>query len=124
MARRKPRLLRFRGGSMPERSTEDPENDQENEPKTSEEIEENEATRPPLQPRRNSISNHEDGKEKKLSRSNTVQMTLNISTQAAFSECKVCNTVWNPLHPGDVKFHLKQHAAVLRAKRKSERSEL
>lgn len=144
MARRKPRLLRFRGGSMPERSAEDLENDQENEAKPLEDIErdldggeddgERKASRPPLQDRRNSLSNHErnqdsanPSKEKKLSRSKplpTVQTTLNISTQAPFSECKVCNTVWNPLHPGDVKFHLKQHASVLRAKRKSEKNEL
>ncbi|KAJ6786171.1 hypothetical protein PWT90_00733 [Aphanocladium album] len=47
-----------------------------------------------------------------------VQTTLNISNQAAFSECKICDTVWNPLYPDDVKYHTKRHAAHLRAKKK------
>lgn len=49
-----------------------------------------------------------------------VQTTLNISNQAAFSECKICDTVWNPLYPDDVKYHTKRHAAHLRAKKKRE----
>lgn len=49
-----------------------------------------------------------------------VQTTLNISSQAAFSECKVCDTVWNPLYPDDVKYHTKRHAAQLRAVKKKE----
>lgn len=53
-----------------------------------------------------------------------VQTTLNISAQAAFSECKVCNTVWNPLYPDDVKYHIKTHKAVLRAEKKRELDEL
>ncbi|KKP06948.1 hypothetical protein THAR02_00928 [Trichoderma harzianum] len=48
----------------------------------------------------------------------SVQTTLNISAQAAFSECKICNTVWNPLYPDDVKFHNKTHKAVLRAQKR------
>ncbi|KAJ6441081.1 Cwh43p [Purpureocillium lavendulum] len=48
----------------------------------------------------------------------SVQTTLNISAQAAFAECKVCDTVWNPLYPDDVKYHAKRHAAVAKAKRK------
>lgn len=50
----------------------------------------------------------------------TFQTTLNISSQAAFSECKVCDSVWNPLFPDDVKYHTKRHAAVLRARSKSD----
>ncbi|UNI17575.1 hypothetical protein JDV02_003907 [Purpureocillium takamizusanense] len=50
----------------------------------------------------------------------TVQTTLNISAQAAFAECKVCDTVWNPLYPDDVKYHAKRHAAVAKAKRKGD----
>lgn len=49
-----------------------------------------------------------------------VQTTLNISNQAPFSECKICDTVWNPLYPDDVKYHTKRHAAHLRAKKKQE----
>ncbi|KAJ3496299.1 hypothetical protein NLG97_g2762 [Lecanicillium saksenae] len=49
-----------------------------------------------------------------------VQTTLNISNQAPFSECKICDTVWNPLYPDDVKYHTKRHAAHLRAKKKRE----
>ncbi|KAL6897115.1 hypothetical protein GGI43DRAFT_410281 [Trichoderma evansii] len=60
--------------------------------------------------------------KKKLSPS--IQTTLNISAQAAFSECKVCNTVWNPLYPDDVKYHIKTHKAVLRAQKKREMDEL
>ncbi|KAL7910645.1 hypothetical protein GGI35DRAFT_445178 [Trichoderma velutinum] len=51
-------------------------------------------------------------------RSPSIQTTLNISAQAAFSECKICNTVWNPLYPDDVKFHNKTHKAVLRAQKR------
>jgi hypothetical protein len=62
--------------------------------------------------------------KKAKGKSPAVQTTLNLSSQAAFSECKVCNTVWNPLYPDDVKFHTKQHAAVLRARRKEKENEL
>ena len=60
------------------------------------------------------------GTAKKKKKAPTVQMTLNISAQAAFAECKICDVVWNPLYPDDVKYHLKRHATVLRAKRKQE----
>ncbi|PNP40764.1 hypothetical protein TGAMA5MH_07204 [Trichoderma gamsii] len=53
-----------------------------------------------------------------------VQTTLNISAQAAFSECKICNTVWNPLYPDDVKYHIKTHKAVLRGEKKRKMDEL
>ncbi|KAG9251000.1 uncharacterized protein F5Z01DRAFT_328626 [Emericellopsis atlantica] len=43
-----------------------------------------------------------------------VQTTLDLSTKAAFSECRTCDTVWNPLHPEDVKYHNRRHAKVLR----------
>ncbi|KAL7938560.1 hypothetical protein V8C35DRAFT_288458 [Trichoderma chlorosporum] len=51
-------------------------------------------------------------------RAPSVQTTLNISAQAAFSECKICDTVWNPLYPDDVKFHNKTHKAMLRAQKR------
>jgi hypothetical protein len=54
----------------------------------------------------------------------TVQTTLNISSRAAFSECRVCDTVWNPQYPDDVRYHTKRHAAVLRGKKRKEASEL
>lgn len=59
----------------------------------------------------------ERSKSAKRTSAPSVQMTLNISPQAAFSECKVCDTVWNPLYPDDVKYHQKRHAAVLRKSR-------
>lgn len=60
------------------------------------------------------------GQRKPLSKTRppSIQTTLNISAQAAFSECKICNTVWNPLYPDDVKFHNKTHKAVLRAQKR------
>lgn len=60
-------------------------------------------------------------KHKSLS---AVQTTLNISNQAAFSECKVCDTVWNPLYPDDVKYHTKRHATHLRSKKRELENEL
>lgn len=51
-------------------------------------------------------------------RSPAVQTTLNISSKAAFAECKVCDTVWNPLYPDDVKYHEKRHKSVVRKARK------
>lgn len=50
--------------------------------------------------------------------STEVQTTLNISNQAPFSECKVCDTVWNPLYPDDVKYHTKRHATHVRGGKK------
>ncbi|KAG6015098.1 hypothetical protein E4U54_004251 [Claviceps lovelessii] len=57
-------------------------------------------------------------------RSPGVQTTLNISSRAAFAECKVCDTVWNPLYPDDVKYHDKRHKALLRRERKKEAEKL
>lgn len=48
----------------------------------------------------------------------TVQTTLNISAQAVITECTICDTVWNPLYPDDVKYHIKRHKAVLRAQKR------
>jgi len=41
-----------------------------------------------------------------------VQTTLNLSTKLPFKECKLCDTVYNPLHPADVKLHQVRHARV------------
>ncbi|KAF4461718.1 vacuolar er assembly vma12 [Fusarium albosuccineum] len=126
--RKKPRLLRFRGTSMPVLDSEDTETDAQGEEQTEEDADK-EPTREPLRERQGSLANQEPTAtgaklKKQKAKSSTVQTTLNLSSQAAFSECKVCNTVWNPLYPDDVKFHTKQHAAVLRARKKSQEDEL
>ncbi|CAM1508972.1 Fc.00g027110.m01.CDS01 [Cosmosporella sp. VM-42] len=144
-ARRKPRILRFRGASLPivdrEESGDeggngtntemrDKEQDQTGDEEEQDDSQgEEDASRPPLRDRKeappNKITLNDKAKKQSRPKSTpTVQTTLNISAQAAFSECKVCNTVWNPLHPDDVKFHTKQHASFLRAKRKKEEDRL
>lgn len=50
----------------------------------------------------------------KLRSAPSIQTTLNISSRAAFSECRLCDTVWNPSYADDVKYHKKRHAAVLK----------
>lgn len=46
----------------------------------------------------------------------TVQTTLALAIggSAGMRECKVCDTVYNPFHPEDVKVHAKRHAGVLK----------
>lgn len=66
----------------------------------------------------------QDRKAKRARLATQVQTTLNISSQAAFSECKVCDTVWNPLYPDDVKYHTKRHAAQLKANKRAAELEL
>ncbi|KAI5458642.1 hypothetical protein BGZ63DRAFT_466340 [Mariannaea sp. PMI_226] len=126
-SKRKPRLLRFRGNSVPRLHSDD-----------GGEVEKNEQDEHGNESESGSISEHlNSGKSEnaeaqaagrtrktRARASPTVQTTLNISSQAAFSECKICNTVWNPLYPDDVKFHKKQHAAVLRKKKKLKEDEL
>lgn len=50
----------------------------------------------------------------------SVQTTLNISSKAAFEECKTCECLWNPLFPPDVQYHQRRHAAILRARAKAD----
>ncbi|KAK2127424.1 hypothetical protein NOF04DRAFT_1371352 [Fusarium oxysporum II5] len=118
--RKKPRLLRFRGTSTPLLDDENTGDDTQGED-TEAEDSGTKSARPTAREnslqRESSTSDIKPGKRGKA-KTPTVQTTLNLSSQAAFSECKVCNTVWNPLYPDDVKFHTKQHAAVLRAKKK------
>lgn len=57
-------------------------------------------------------------RSKKAQRSPAVQTTLNISAQAAFAECKECDTVWNPLYPDDVKYHAKRHAKMTKGNKR------
>ncbi|KAF4343464.1 vacuolar er assembly vma12 [Fusarium beomiforme] len=124
--RKKPRLLRFRGTSLPLLDDENTGDDIQGEDTEAEATGAKVArpvTRESSLQRESSTSDTKPGKKGKP-KTPTVQTTLNISSQAAFSECKVCNTVWNPLYPDDVKFHTKQHAAVLRAKRKEKENEL
>lgn len=46
----------------------------------------------------------------------TVQTTLSLAIggSAGMRECKVCDTVYNPFHPEDVKVHAKRHAGALK----------
>ncbi|PHH80790.1 hypothetical protein CDD80_6880 [Ophiocordyceps camponoti-rufipedis] len=61
------------------------------------------------------------GTKSKRRRRPRVQTTLNLSTGGTFAECKVCNTVWNPLYPDDVSYHARRHAKVTaREKRKKD----
>ncbi|KLO93204.1 uncharacterized protein LW93_6198 [Fusarium fujikuroi] len=124
--RKKPRLLRFRGASTPLLDDDNTGEDTQGED-TEAEDSGTKSARPTA--RKSSLNREQstnDSKPGKRGKAKTpiVQTTLNLSSQAAFSECKVCNTVWNPLYPDDVKFHTKQHAAVLRAKKREKESEL
>lgn len=68
--------------------------------------------------RESTSSDARPGVRTRSKRSPTVQTTLNISSKAAFAECKVCDTVWNPLYPDDVKYHEKRHKSVVRKAKK------
>lgn len=48
----------------------------------------------------------------------TVQTTLSLAIGGSpgMRECKVCDTVYNPFHPEDVKVHAKRHAGALKLK--------
>ncbi|RMJ18836.1 hypothetical protein CDV36_001492 [Fusarium kuroshium] len=116
--RRKPRILRFGGSSLPIINNEETESDAQDDEEVGGNREDGKGSvRSPLKEQH--TTNTTTTKQKKP-KPQTVQTTLNISSQAPFSECKVCNIVWNPLYPDDVKYHTKQHAAVLRARKKKE----
>ncbi|KAH6896693.1 hypothetical protein B0T10DRAFT_162323 [Thelonectria olida] len=122
--KRKPRLLKFRGNSLPRLDTNSDSEKSDQEPEKEED-----RGKEANEPSRDGTLTNKAAPGLNLGRaksraSPTVQTTLNISLQAAFDECKICNTVWNPLYPDDVKFHQKQHAAALRRKKKLEESEL
>lgn len=55
-------------------------------------------------------------------RKDGVQTTLSlaIGSSAGMRECKLCDTVYNPFHPEDVKVHAKRHAVAVKRERKSE----
>lgn len=134
--RRKPRLLRFQGTSLPsDISSEDAFGlSGRDEDKTDGNPSSPDKKRKSLRDGGDNLLNQTrrdgtcpDGRMKdrlRSKRSPTVQTTLNISSQAAFAECKACDMVWNPLYPDDVKYHDKRHKAVLRLKRKREEDEL
>ncbi|KAI3395828.1 hypothetical protein diail_841 [Diaporthe ilicicola] len=54
-------------------------------------------------------------------RKDGVQTTLSlaIGSSAGMRECKLCDTVYNPFHPEDVKVHAKMHAVALKRERSS-----
>jgi len=54
-------------------------------------------------------------KKKLVSSRPKAQTTLNLSTKLPFKECKLCDTVYNPLHPADVKLHQAMHDRAVRA---------
>ncbi|KAH0492701.1 hypothetical protein TgHK011_007642 [Trichoderma gracile] len=143
-SRRKPRLLKIR--PLAHESLDESSQEQAEPPHTSSDETATPQSRPPLKsttpntlqkasesepsssstslsPRKTSLRNHQKPRPSKPS-SSSIQTTLNISSKAAFSECKICDTVWNPLYPDDVKFHNKTHKAVLRAQKKRKMDEL
>ncbi|KAH8175070.1 zinc-finger of acetyl-transferase ESCO domain-containing protein [Sarocladium implicatum] len=116
--RRKTRLLRLRTTST-DTSEEAPPASEDTNEASKKPGAESEAKREPLEECATASNQQERRVAQKKTAAPSVQMTLNISPQAAFSECKVCDTVWNPLYPDDVKYHQKRHAAVVRKSRRA-----
>lgn len=114
--RRKPRILRLRASTAI--SPDDPNTRPPSNPRQAR------SSREPLEEStgsaRNSQTRPATTGSKRKATVPAVQTTLNISPQAAFSECKVCDTVWNPLFPDDVKYHQKRHKTMLALKRRRE----
>ncbi|KAJ4387579.1 hypothetical protein N0V93_008174 [Gnomoniopsis smithogilvyi] len=54
-----------------------------------------------------------------LKQSVQTTLALAIGGNPGMRECKVCDTVYNPLHPEDVKVHAKRHAGVMRKEKRS-----
>ncbi|KAK0384641.1 hypothetical protein NLU13_8727 [Sarocladium strictum] len=125
--RRKARILRLRATSAPT-SLEDPDSDDATSKNPPPRSTDTPTGREPLEEAHSSFGNQQPPSRerggKKRAAPPGVQTTLNISPQAAFSECKMCDTVWNPLYPDDVKYHQKRHAAVVKKKRGREVGEL
>lgn len=59
-------------------------------------------------------------------RKDGVQTTLSlaIGSSAGMRECKLCDTVYNPFHPEDVKVHSKRHAVAVREREAEEKVEI
>jgi hypothetical protein len=55
-------------------------------------------------------------------RKDGVQTTLSlaIGSSAGMRECKLCDTVYNPFHPEDVKVHSRRHAIAVKREHRSE----
>ncbi|POS71304.1 hypothetical protein DHEL01_v210307 [Diaporthe helianthi] len=68
--------------------------------------------RQPSQKKRKAAPKRKDGVQTTLS--------LAIGSSAGMRECKLCDTVYNPLHPEDVKVHTKRHAIAVKRDRVSE----
>ncbi|KAJ4413368.1 hypothetical protein N0V82_008584 [Gnomoniopsis sp. IMI 355080] len=66
-------------------------------------------------------SQQQKTKKRKVAPRQTVQTTLALAIggNAGMRECKVCDTVYNPFHPEDVKVHAKRHAGVVRKERRT-----
>lgn len=113
---RRRRLLRIRPAILPPSDDDvqgEEEGDSDKENGTADGNEPERRPRPDVPP---GNRNAEDAKRRRSSRRKPpgVQTTLNLSARPAFSECKFCNTVWNPLYPDDVRYHGKRHATVAR----------
>ncbi|KAG8162169.1 hypothetical protein KVR01_007934 [Diaporthe batatas] len=71
-----------------------------------------------------SYGRHSSHKKRKTApkRKDGVQTTLSlaIGSSAGMRECKLCDTVYNPFHPEDVKVHTKRHAIAVKRERRSE----
>ena len=137
--RRPPRLLRIRPVALPDIGTDGHEEEEEHEGVKNNDSAENkeskDAPRSRGRAKRLLLSNtdknidtppqntNDPPKQQPETRSRpkqapTLQTILNLSSRPAFSECKICNTVWNPLYPDDIKYHSKRHAAVVRRERR------
>jgi len=44
------------------------------------------------------------------------QTTLSLASKGSFTECKVCDILYNPLHEKDVRDHTRYHAKICRRK--------
>lgn len=125
--RRKARILRLRATSAPT-SHDNLDSDDAGPKEASPRSTDTRTRRVPLEEAHSSFGNQQPPSRerggKKRAAAPSVQTTLNISPQAAFSECKMCDTVWNPLYPDDVKYHQKRHAAVVKKRRGREVGEL
>ncbi|KAK2591592.1 hypothetical protein QQS21_010721 [Conoideocrella luteorostrata] len=120
--RRKPRLLRIRATSLPSDISSEDAASITSRDETDSNFSSPDAKRKGLhEVEGNALNQTRSGdkvidmnKRKRLrsKRSPTVQTTLNISSQAAYSECKTCGILYNPLYPDDVKYHEKWHKTV------------
>lgn len=57
-------------------------------------------------------------REKQKKKTPSVQTTLSLSMreEALYTECKECGMLYNHLHPTDVRYHARRHAALMKVK--------